>query len=223
MAITRRGSNRHFTVMAARRRLNAVACCHALGLALLLTSAEASAQSSPALSSGVYGELLLAVDKAGNISGLFSETRGQGVTFTCDIELYGKSKSAKAHVTANDGEKVPATIEVDDGGVLLTIKKGDQLAGCGMAVGPLFNDGAGFSQNAATTWSSIRRIARPRVYFFADAARHEQMKAYVVEHDPVGVVAAEGDSLQVEYWSDGVMKAKGWIKADDTAGIPTQW
>lgn len=179
----------------------------------------AAASAGEGFHSGIYEGLMLAVDPAGDVTGVYREAQGEGVTKTCSFDLFGKASQNAAPVTTRNTQAFPGQLAADDKAVTLKIEKGREHPGCGLVLLPEIAEGLSLDLTAATDWTQLRRIVSPRAYFYADAAGHDKTKVYVVSGDIVGVTATEGPWLKVEYWRDGARKAAGWIGPDDSKPI----
>ena len=97
----------------------------AVGVLSLCAAAPVLA-GSPALHSGKYEGLMLAVTPEHQVEGYYAEEMGEGVTRSCTFYLQGKPS---ALTTWND-TAYPGSVAPSSDGVTLTVAEGRQHPGC---------------------------------------------------------------------------------------------
>ncbi|CAN5286311.1 hypothetical protein BH11PSE10_BH11PSE10_04390 [soil metagenome] len=187
-----------------------------VGLSALLSGAAAAADDRPRLQSGIYEGLLLAVAADGHVSGYYREEQGEGVVKRCTFSLAGQvgvGAPGKASLVSWSSTTLAGRLEAQKDAVSLAIPDGREHSGCALVLLPAIATGLSLDKSAPAGWIELRRISVPRANFFQDAAASKPMKAYVVAGDVVGVLAVQGELLQIDYVSRSGRKTSGWIKA----------
>jgi hypothetical protein len=176
-----------------------------------LVTGPVGAQADQSFRSGQFEQVLLAVSPSGRIVGQFYEERGVGVTFSCEIVFRGQARGRSIAVVATDGEDtLPGRLAATADGIVLTVPGGQQLAGCGMTIGPDIATGLALSRTGAGSWTSLARItaARARLRPSPGAAPG---RAYLVRQDVVAVLRRRGSAVEVVF--HGARTTRGWVAA----------
>lgn len=172
----------------------------------------------PQFTSGVYETLQLAVGKDGVVTGYFHEELGES---RCRFFIKGKTKNGITDIAAWDGSEVRSgelKAEVDN--VILKVKGVADLPGCGMVIIPEIENGLGYSLVTKMPWSELRSIVSAKAYFYSEAKADKQLKSYLVKDDVVGLVAIQGEWLQIDYHSPTKgTTTRRWINSRDAAAL----
>lgn len=162
---------------------------------------------------GVYETLLLAVDKNGAVTGYYYEELGQS---RCRFFVKGNAKQGLAKLVAWEHEPISGELKAGADEVILTVKGARDFSGCGMVMMPEIDTGVSYSLVAKAPWSELRSIASAKAYFYSEAKADKQLKSYLVKGDVVGVVASQGEWLQIDYRSPSNGKiSRRWIYSRD--------
>lgn len=195
-------------------------------LALAATSAVLAATPAGAapgqpgvIVSGVYDEaMLIAVDPATHeLTGYF-RMEGSPPGFSCIFFLTGTLNGGAARI-ATYFPATPADDRIDGA---LTIETPQRFAvnlprehgGCWNVEHFADKDlPAEFTLQAAHPWRAIAVVRSDKAYFFDSPASATHRRGYLVKGDGVGVRAAQGGWLQVDYPGDTL--TSGWIRQSD--------
>ncbi|MGY5958152.1 SH3 domain-containing protein [Kosakonia sp. BK9b] len=180
---------------------------------MVLTLSMSTASYAATLHSGVYEELQLAVSPAGDITGYYSETMGQGVTRTCAFALAGKSgTSQEAEIRSWSSDVLPGHLTATDKGVILRIPQGQTHDGCMNVMVPLIDEGLELQSTRQTHWSSMMEVSGERVYLSSSPDVATRRKAWIVQGDVVGVLKSQSGWTQIEYVSESGKSTIGWVE-----------
>lgn len=169
------------------------------------------------LQPGYYEGLMLAVDPGGHVTGYFREDQGRGVVKSCAFFLAGQRRGERAEVATWSNAGLPGEIVATGVGVMLTLPRGREHAGCGLVLPPSVDTGLPLDKVSDAGWQELRRIAveRARLHPAPDG---RPGRAFVVRGDVVGVLDRRGDWLQVEY-RGAKRSTRGWIRSADAARL----
>ena len=168
--------------------------------------------------SGIYESLMLAVDSQGIVTGYFRQDQGEGVVKRCSFFLAGRASVGEFVVKSWQEQLLMGTLEIDQNSVRLTIERGRDHPGCGAVLLPAIATGLVLDKTTSTRWSALRRIIVPRAHLHSSPNLVSKQNAYVVENDVVGVLARNGDWLQVAYPSVK-RTVSGWLPAVESAAL----
>jgi hypothetical protein len=192
------------------RRCSGSAALLVVGLALFSAPAWAAEQ----FHSGIYEELLLAVNPAGQLTGFYRESQGQDPAKSCAFNLAGQAEGGDASIVTWDGAVLPGSLKAAANGVVLSIERGREHPGCGLVLPPLIAQGMPLDLVGAADWRSLERIATAKAYL-QKAPNGTLRGAYLVHGDVVGVIADADDWLSVEYVTDAGKRIKGWLRLSE--------
>jgi hypothetical protein len=195
-----------------------------LVLVLLLAGTAWHSARAAGLHSGIYENLLLAVNADGLVQGVYAASNGQGVTESCVIYFTGQAAGDAAIPVRTwdfEAKHLAGTLTPDDPDVDLGVPNAASYGGCGMAPAPDGPHGTPFSLTRITGWTALEQIKAPKAYFHAAPADGQPSRVYVVKDDIVGVLGAQTGWLQVEYIppADLSKSVKGWIAAGEAAPL----
>jgi len=196
-----------------------------LAIAIILAASPFSnAVGATDLQSGIYENLLLAVNPNGAVQGVYRSSNGEGVVETCVIYFTGTANGESTiPLETWDFEKkfLPGTLAPDDPDVDLSIPDSANYGGCGMSPAPNDPQGTPLSLIRATGWTAIEQISSPKAYLHTAPADSKTPRAYVIKGDVVGLLGMANGWLHVEYIppSDLTKSVKGWIAADEAATL----
>ena len=172
---------------------------------------------------GAYENILLAISSKGTITGYYREAQGEGAVKTCAFTFNGDAHADKANIIVNADKSFSGEIHSETDGINLKIEKGREIPGCGLVLMPEIASGLSYDLITKAPWSELRTITRDKSFFYSEPKSGNQLKAYLVKGDVVGVVTSEGDWLQIDYYSDSGKMSRRWIKKLGTSTIiPTK-
>ena len=189
-------------------------------LTVLLATLSACAETTP-LEPGVYENLLIAVNKDGLVTGYYRESQGEGVVKNCEFFFKGEAKNGMANIAVWGDQVFDGKIKAGAEDLNLKIEKGRELPGCGLVLMPEIANGLDFDLLTKAPWSELRRITNEKSFFYSEPKADKQLKAYLVKGDVVGVVASQGDWLQIDYYSSNGKTSRRWVSAKDTSVLQT--
>ena len=194
-------------------------------VAFLWAGCAQAALPQVALRSGLFEEVVIAVDASGHLLGRYFMEQGEGVTKRCDFTFVGQVRGGEAALrvlqtpigqTRHPVGRITATT----GGVTLRLPGAGDLPGCRAVIGPFLDNpqGMALSRTGVGGWVSLMRVRSPRVPLRArpDGA---SARAYVVKGDVVGVVERRGGQIHVLYPSDRQKRSEGWVAATDLQAL----
>jgi hypothetical protein len=190
----------------------------ALFIVVWLGGFEPDNAVAQALESGIYENLMLAVDTQGKLTGYYREDQGQGVTKHCAFFLAGNVLSNKADVLTWSDPVFPGTVTATPDGATLKVPKGRDHSGCGLVLLPQIDQGISLDRIERTSWTELRSISVDRAFLHRDSAESSRLRSYLIKGDAVGVLTAKGDWIQAEYLGKNG-KIRGWIRTVDTKKI----
>lgn len=190
-------------------------------VAILSAGCAQAAPPQIPLRSGLFEEVVIAVDDSGHLVGRYFMEQGEGVTKRCDFTFVGQARGGEAAVrvlqtpigqTRHPVGRITATTA----GVTLRLPGAGDLPGCGAVVGPFLDNpqGMAVSRTGAGGWVSLMRVRSPRVPLRA-TPNGAPARAYIVKGDVVGVVERRGAQVHVLYPSDRQKRSEGWVAATD--------
>jgi hypothetical protein len=197
------------------RLLTNLSLLFAIGAAI--TPAQAADASS--LKPGKYEGLMLAVDPAGNLSGYYRESQGEGVSKTCTFFLKGKVADNHAELSTWSDQVYPGVLKADGADVNLQIEKGRDFPGCGLVLMPEIAQGIKFDKTLDAKWSDLEIVASNRAYLYSAPAEDKKLKSYLIKGDVVGALSTNGDWVQVEFPREGKKSVSGWINVNDVKAL----
>jgi hypothetical protein len=194
-------------------------------VAILSAGCAQAARAQVALRSGLFEEVVIAVDASGHLLGRYFMEQGEGVTKRCDFTFVGQVRGGEAALrvlqtpigqTRHPVGRIVATT----GGVTLRLPGAGDLPGCGAVIGPFLDNpqGMALSRTGAGGWVSLMRVRSPRVPLRA-TPNGAPARAYVVKGDVVGVVERRGGQVHVLYPSDRQKRSEGWVAATDLQAL----
>ena len=173
---------------------------------------------------------MLAVDHE-EVMGFFNVVRGVGVTFRCAFFLKGKEVKGQANIVTWSGQRIRKDGDIYIFPGLLKNENKDDInlkieqgygghPGCGMAIGPQIGEkGLSLSRNYEAKWASLRMVKNDRASLFSGSALDKKTKSYFIKGDVLGVLAVNGDWINVEFPRDGKKMIKGWVRSDDVEDL----
>ncbi len=173
-----------------------------------------------ALQSGIYENLLMAVNGDGAVQGAYRSSNGQGVVETCVIYFIG-TVNGDATIPIKswnfENKVLPGTLAPDEPDVDLSIPDSANYGGCGMAPAPNDPQGTPLSLIRGTGWTALEQIQAPKAFLHAGPADGKMPRAYVIKGDVVGLLGTENGWLHVEYVppADLTKSVKGWIAGNE--------
>ncbi|SET52367.1 hypothetical protein SAMN03159512_02586 [Pseudomonas sp. NFR09] len=181
----------------------------AMGVLSLCAVAPAFA-GSPALHSGKYEGLMLAVTPEHQVEGYYSEEMGEGVTRSCAFYLQGKPAALTTWADAT----YPGSVAPSSDGVTLTVAEGRQHPGCFNVLMPEIATGLDLSQTANTKWIGLVKVSVDKAYLLKNPSAKAAKRPYIVKNDVVGVLAFKDGWAQVEFINADDRSFTGWISQD---------
>lgn len=169
--------------------------------------------------SGVYENVLLAVNSDGAVTGYYREAQGEGAVKTCAFTFKGEARSDKATISVGADESFPGEIQAETDAINLKIEKGRELPGCGLVLMPEIAEGLSYDLVTKASWSELRTITSEKSYFYSEPKVGKKLKSYLVKGDVVGVVTEEGDWLQIDYYSDSGKMSRRWINSKEAISL----
>lgn len=191
----------------------------AAALLLQVTGAIASPVS------GVYGELLLAVDPTRRlITGYFESYTGSG-QFGCIFYLRGDLTGQISKIkTWFPDEKDPKSVIEGvleqtpvDGAPAVSVKLNAEHGGC-WNVQHFAADVRPFSLRAYGDWKEIRVVSSRRAHFYDQPSEGAKRKAYVVRGNPLRLYEIQGGWARAEYVNKDGNRTMGWVREADLFG-----
>jgi hypothetical protein len=194
-------------------KLLSLVTCACIVLFAIACRADAARGAFP-FESGVFEQLMLAVDPQGRVTGFYREEQGTGVTKTCSFFLTGKATSDEISVVTWNDQLFPGTLKAEQDGVKLKIVRGREHPGCGLVLLPQISEGIRFDRVAQTNWVELRVITAQRAYFYSEPVASKKLRSFVVRGNVVGVLSESGEWLQVEYVGEK-KTTMGWIRGSE--------
>lgn len=188
-------------------------------ITIALASLTNACAEPVAFKSGIYENLLLAVNSDGVVTGYYREAQGEGIAKTCAFTFKGEADADKANIFVGADESFPGEIQAETDGINLKIAKARELPGCGLVLMPEIADGLSYDLITKVSWSELRTIISEKSYFYSEPKVDKKLKSYLVKGDVVGVVAKEGDWLQIDYYSDSGKMSRRWINNKEAASL----
>lgn len=184
-------------------------------LLLIVSTSSWAENTSFKIKSGQYEELLLAVDEKGHLTGYYHEEQGDHPSKSCSFYLAGQVADGVSSVTTWSKSTLNGKLTARVDGVSLQIEKGREHTGCGLVLLPEIDNGLNLDRVVSADWLELRKVSMPIVHFHAQPDTNQELKAYVVAENIVGVTARKGDWLEVEY-QGAKHSTKGWIPVNST-------
>ncbi len=202
------------------------ACGRYFMLAISFVAAPFSCalSESTGLQSGVYENLLMAVNANGAVQGVYSSSNGQGIVETCVIYFNGTANGETTIPLKTwdfENKFLPGTLAPDERDVDLSIPESANYGGCGMAPAPNDPQGTPLSLIRATGWTAIEQVQAPKAFLHAAPADGKMPRAYVIKGDIVGLLGTANGWLHVEYIppADLTKSVKGWIASSEATAL----
>lgn len=186
----------------------------AMGVLSLCAIAPAFA-GAPALHSGKYEGLMLAVTPERQVEGYYVEAMGEGVTRSCAFYLQGKPAALTTWADAT----YPGSVAPSSDGVTLTVAEGRQHPGCLNVLMPEIATGLDLSQTANTKWIGLVKVSADKAYLLKNPSAKAAKRPYIVKNDVVGVLAFKDGWAQVEFINADDRSFTGWISQDQYARL----
>ncbi|PRA26534.1 hypothetical protein [Pseudomonas poae] len=165
---------------------------------------------TPAVHSGKYEGLMLAVTPEHQVEGYYSEAMGEGVTRSCAFYLQGKPGA----LTTWLDDAYPGSVSPSSDGVTLTVAQGRQHPGCINVLMPEIATGMDLSQTANTKWIGLVTVSADKAYLLKKPGVKATKRPYIVKGDVVGVLAFKEGWAQVEFINADERSFTGWISQD---------
>jgi len=186
----------------------------AMGVLSLCAVAPAFA-GSPALHSGKYEGLMLAVTPGHQVEGFYQESMGEGVARGCTFYLQGKPEA----LTTWRDAAYPGSLAAAPDGVTLTVAQGRQHPGCINVLMPEIATGLELSQTASKQWIGLVTVSADKAYLLKTPGAKAAKRPYIVKHDVVGVLAFKDGWAQVEFINADDRSFTGWISQGQYARL----
>lgn len=181
----------------------------AVGVLSLCAVAPAFA-GTPALHSGKYEGLMLAVTPDHQVEGFYAEELGEGVTRSCAFYLQGQPGA----LTTWYDEAYPGSVAPSSDGVTLTVEQGRQHPGCMNVLMPEIATGLELTRTASKNWIGLATVAADKAYLQKTPGAKAAKRPYIVKGDVVGVLAVKDGWAQVEFINAQDRSFSGWISQD---------
>ncbi len=165
---------------------------------------------SPALHSGKYEGLMLAVTPEHEVEGFYAEELGEGVTRSCAFYLQGKPEA----LTTWLDDAYPGSVKPSSDGVTLTVEQGRQHPGCMSVLMPEIATGLDLTQTASNNWIGLVTVSAEKAYLLKNPGDKAAKRPYIVKDDVVGVLAFKEGWAQVEFTNAKDRTFTGWISQD---------
>jgi hypothetical protein len=176
--------------------------------------------AAPALHSGKYEALMLAVTPEHQVEGFYAEERGEGTTFSCAFYLQGTVEAGKPSPVSTWSEEVyPGAVEASVDGVTLTVEKGQQHPGCMNVLMPDIATGLDLTQTASKKWIALVTVSADKAFLQKTPKASTGKRPYIVKNDVVGVLAFKDGWAQVEFVNASDRSFTGWISQDQYARL----
>ena len=189
-----------------------------LAIIVLTSMADAFAEATH-FEPGIYENLLLAVNSNGSVTGYYHEAQGEGAVKTCAFSFKGEAKSGVANILVGGDKSFSGEIKAGTDAVNLKITRGREIPGCGLLLMPEIESGLSFDLITKAPWIELRKISSEKSNFYSEPNSDKQLKSYLVKGDVVGVVASQGDWLQIDYYPSSGKISHRWIRNQDTANL----
>jgi hypothetical protein len=163
------------------------------------------------LHSGIYENLVLAVDPAGDVIGRYEESQGEGVSKNCSFFLKGKARSGEANLITWSDRVLPGVLRAVKDGVELKVPSGGDHAGCGLVLLPQMSEGIPLDLVRRTKWLDVRVVAAEQAVLHPKPADSRQTVGFFPRGTMVGVLTKKDGWLLVES-TQLEHKKVGWIK-----------
>lgn len=183
---------------------------------LLLASAVQAAGGLPALKSGQFDGLMLAIDSAGHLTGYYREDQDSDPPKHCRFFLAGRIQGSTAAITTWSSVTLAGQLATAPTGVRLTITRGKEHAGCGLVLPPEISSGMLLERLRPENWTELRTVQAGRAYFHKAADASTRLRSYVVVGNIVSVLAARSDWIKVDYMAAANKRVRGWLRLSDT-------
>ncbi len=209
--------------MSGKRRallVGGISAALATGALLLRPTLAADAAPQP----GRYGDLLLAIDPDSEVLTGFehADEIGAGTEkapqFSCRFAIRGsRSASGGYDIVAwlpgerssDESSAAKGRLKATESGATISFRT--PPGGCQYR----FAEGeAEYDREERHDWRSIRLTAADRAYFHAKPNERGVRKDFVLRGDPVGVLRADGDWLEVEFVGEKRV-TRGWLASRD--------
>jgi hypothetical protein len=194
--------------------------CRVLAVVFASAPFSCALAVAPGLHSGIYENLLMAVNVSGAVQGVYGSSNGQGVAETCVIYFTGTANGESTIPLKTwdfETKFLPGTLAPDDPDVDLSIPDSANYGGCGMAPAPNDPQGTPLSLIRATDWLAHEQDQPAKAYLHAAPADGKTPRGYVIKGDIVGLLGTANGWLHVEYIppADLTKSVKGWIAVSE--------
>lgn len=203
---------------------------------LLIAPDSRAGEAGQKFTSGMYAGVMLAVDAKGGLEGYFEESLGAGHV-TCAFLLKGKDAGGQAKIVTwsdqlfegglDSPEKYlfsgllrrTQTIHGEDA-LYMKVEQGHGHPGCSMAIGPqIGEEGISLPGIYQAKWVSLKLVKSKRASLFSAPSIDKKTKAYFIARDVLGVLAVNGDWINVEFPRAEKKPIRGWVRAEDVEGL----
>ena len=168
----------------------------------------------PALHSGMYEGLMLAVTPEHRVEGFYAEELGEGVS-RCAFYLQGNGNVLITWLV----DAYPGSVAPSADGVTLTVEQGRQHPGCMNVLMPEIATGLDLTQTANKQWIGLVTVAVDKVYLLKTPGAKAAKRPYIVKDDVVGVLAVKDGWAQVEFINAQNRSFIGWISEGQYARL----
>lgn len=185
----------------------------AMGVLSLCAVAPAFA-GAPALHSGMYEGLMLAVTPEHQLEGFYAEELGEGVS-RCAFYLQGDANGLTTWLV----DAYPGGVAPSADGVTLTVAQGRQHPGCMSVLMPEIATGLDLTQTANKQWIGLVTVSVDKAYLLKTPEAKAAKRPYIVKDDVVGVLAVKNGWAQVEFINAQNRSFIGWISQEQYARL----
>ena len=184
-----------------------------MGVLSLCAVAPAFA-GAPALHSGMYEGLMLAVTPEHQLEGFYAEELGEGVS-RCAFYLQGDANGLTTWLV----DAYPGGVAPSADGVTLTVAQGRQHPGCMSVLMPEIATGLDLTQTANKKWIGLVTASVDKAYLLKTPGAKAAKRPYIVKDDVVGVLAVKDGWAQVEFINAQNRSFIGWISQEQYARL----
>ncbi|MDR2874746.1 MAG: hypothetical protein LBV44_02295 [Methylobacillus sp.] len=170
--------------------------------------------------SGSYEGSLYLVVSGSKISGVFAErhdgTKEFPLTRACYFTISGTIKGNHAEIsTRAPGAAKPISGTLDFKGSDALIRLRENQDGCAAVVADMTDEPLIISRDhEGKDWLDVALIGAKKVVLGDAPAPAKRAKPYLIQYDPVAIIARQGEWVKVRYhWAQPLIE--GWVKAGD--------
>lgn len=181
---------------------------------MIMTLPHDKAFAETGFRSGVYENLMVSVDKGGNILGYYREEQGDEVKKTCSFFLNGKLQPKEISIISWNIDYIDGKIVPLENSITLKIDGARDHPGCGLVLSPKIDSGMVLDRTYVAPWLSLGKITSPRAKLFRSPDRSSGLSSYLVRGNVVGIRGREQEWTHIEY-VHGRRPLTGWMLNSD--------